>query len=403
VNVLFLHPAASFGGASKSLCELAAKLVSPEVALHVICPSGGASSAFEAAGLRVQHVRGLSQLDNTLYGHYRGLRWLVLLRELALLPFSVSALFAARRGGRFDLIHINEITLLPLGLIAKKLLGIPLVVHVRSLQHRKGWVSAWVARRLSQDAAAVIAIDETVKRTLPVGLAVNVIHNGLDVSPPSSPINPHVFRVGIVGLLLKLKGVYEFVEAARILLNERGMQAEFWIVGENARSMLGLRAWLFRKLDFARDVHKELRELIAEHGIGKSVLLKGFQANVQSVYRELDLLCFPSHLNAAGRPVFEAAFFGLPSIVAVRDAPDDAIIHGHTGLCIDEPDPVALANAIVWMYLNPAERERMGRNANKLAHTHFDITRNAQEVLAVYRRILNARSDGGRSKLTSAH
>lgn len=395
MKVLLLHPAASFGGASKSLCEFAAQAVSPEVELHVICPSGTASAAFAAIGMQVRAVRGLSQLDNTRYGHYRGLRWLVLLRELALLPISLAALLRARREGGYDLIHINEITLLPLGLLAKKLLRIPLVVHVRSLQNREGRVTAWIARRLSQDVDAVIAIDETVKRTLPAGVDSAVVHNGLAVDVASPAPGPHIFRVGIVGLLLKLKGVYEFVEAARILLSERGVKVEFWIVGENARPVRGLKGWLLRKLDFARDVRQDLQDFIEQNGLGSDVLLKGFVADVQSVYRQLDVLCFPSHLDAAGRPVFEAAFFGLPSIVAVRNPPPDTIVHGHTGLCIDEPDPVALADAIERLYRNPDECMRLGRNARRLAEENFDIARNAQAVLALYRRVLGRGASAG--------
>lgn len=395
MRVLLLHPAASFGGASKSLCEFAAQVVSPEVELHVICPPGKAADTFASVGMKVRPVRGLSQFDNTRYGHYRGVRWLVLLRELALLPFSLAALWRARRDGGFDLIHVNEITVLPLGLLAKKLLGIPLVVHVRSLQHRAGPISAWIGRSLQRDADAVIAIDETVKRTLPSAVDVQVIHNGLAVDVVPIEVTPHVFRVGIVGLLLKLKGVYEFVEAARVLLKERGMQAEFWIVGENARPMRGIKGWLLRKLDFARDVRRELQDVIERNGLGDAVLLKGFQADVQAVYRQLDVLCFPSHLDAAGRPVFEAAFFSLPSIVAMRNAPPDTIVHNETGLCIDQPDPVALADAIECLYRNPELRRQLGSNARTLAETNFDIARNAQKMLALYRRVL-ARGSCGR-------
>lgn len=387
MKVLLLHPAASFGGASKSLCEFAAHAMAAGVEMHVISPPGKAASAFEVLGMRVHTVCGLSQVDNTRYGFYRGGRWLVLLREIALLPFSLVALARIRRHGPFDLIHINEITLLPLGLLTKKILRIPLVAHVRSLQHGRGAVTNWIVRRLKQDVDAVIAIDETVKRTLPSDLDVHVVHNGLNIDTAAAPRERHVFRVGIIGLLLKLKGVYEFVEAARILVQQRGVQAEFWVVGENARPMTGLKAWLLRKLDFSRDVRKELENFVNLHQLESSVLLKGFRSDVQAVYRDIDLLCFPSHLDAAGRPVFEAAFFEVPSIVAVRNPPSDAIVHEQTGLCIDRPDPVALADAIEYMYLNPEERRQMGRNALVLANKNFNISSNSKLLLKIYERV----------------
>jgi glycosyltransferase involved in cell wall biosynthesis len=345
--------------------------------------------------MNVTQVPGLSQLDNTRYGHYRGLRWMILLRELVYLPSSLFALWCVKREDEHHLVHLNDMTLLPLGMLAKMWLGVPLVVHVRSLQAdvAAGAMSRIVHGLLVKHADAVIAIDETVRRTLPADLAVDVVHNGLAVNiRPALKVNG-VFRVGIVGLLLKLKGVYEFAEAARILLKERKIEAEFLIVGENARSLNGIKGWLLRKLDFAHDVRADLDSFIERHGLRSYVKLAGFVADVQAVYQTLDVLCFPSYLDAAGRPVFEAALFGVPSIVAVRNPPSDTIVHGETGLCIDGPDPLALAEAIERLYRNSDDRVRMGKNARKLAEDKFDISRNTEKILSIYDRVL-AKSAG---------
>jgi glycosyltransferase involved in cell wall biosynthesis len=340
--------------------------------------------------MEVTPAFGLSQFDNTLYGYYRGLRWFILLRELFYLPFSLGALWRAKRQGPYQLIHINEVTLLPVGVLAKMWLKVPLLVHVRSLQvdAGKGRMSRVVSGLLAKYADAVIAIDETVRRTLPMDLGVDVVHNGLAVDVCPATKNNGVFRVGIVGLLLKLKGVYEFAEAARILLKERRIEAEFLIVGENVRALKGVKGWLLRKMGFAYDVRADLDSYIARHDLQLHVQLAGFVADVQDVYRTLDVLCFPSYLDAAGRPVFEAAFFGVPSIVAIRNPPLDTIVHGETGLCIEGPDPSALADAIEYLYRNPDDRRRMGKNARKLAEDNFDISRNAGKLLGIYDRVL---------------
>lgn len=394
MKILFFHSTSAFGGASKSLIEMAKVMISRGAEISVVCPDGNVREAFTAAGMKVTQAIGLSQLDSTRYGYYRGARWLILLRELYYFPFSLLALWRVKRAGEYQLIHLNEITLLPLGVLAKKWFRVPLVVHVRALQAdtvKVGMsriVSAWLAKY----ADAVIAIDETVRRTLPVDLAVDVVHNGLAVNVRPAVKSNGVFRVGIVGLLLKLKGVYEFAEAARILLKERKIEAEFLIVGENARSLNGIQGWLFQKLDFAHDVRADLDSFIERHGLRSHVKLAGFVADVQAVYRTLDVLCFPSYLDAAGRPVFEAALFGVPSIVAVRNPPSDTIVHGETGLCIDGPDPLALADAIERLYRNPVGRVRMGKNARKLAEENFDISTNAGKILSIYDRVLSKSS-----------
>ena len=102
----------------------------------------------------------------------------------------------------------------------------------------------------------------------------------------------------------------------------------------------------------------------------------------------MDVLCFPSRLDAVGRSIFEAAFFSVPSIVALTTYEDDAIIHNETGICIPPKDARALADAIKYFYENPSEVERMGKNANELAWKNFDIKKNALKLLNVYREVL---------------
>jgi hypothetical protein len=84
LHVLYIHPAAAYGGASKSLIELFEQLHSAGINGTVLTPHGSASVAFDKAGLQVKAVKGLSQFDNTRYGYYRRQRWIILLRELFL-------------------------------------------------------------------------------------------------------------------------------------------------------------------------------------------------------------------------------------------------------------------------------------------------------------------------------
>ena len=134
LRVLYLHPVGKFGGASLSLIELWKVLRTRAVTGVIVRPRGSAAPQFAAHGLQVQPCLGLPQLDNSRYGAYRGARWLVVLRELLLLPVGLLALLRVRRLGPFSVIHVDEIQLLPLGLIARRWLRAPLLVHVRSLQ-----------------------------------------------------------------------------------------------------------------------------------------------------------------------------------------------------------------------------------------------------------------------------
>jgi glycosyltransferase involved in cell wall biosynthesis len=398
MRILCLHPSATFGGSSKSLIELFGVMRRSGVEGTVLTPAGSAALAFANAGMRVAAVRGLSQFDNTRYGHYRRMRWIILLRELMFLPGSLLAIWRMRKE-QLDILHVNELTLLPLAIVAKKLLKLPMVVHVRSLQCpppgdlRTRKVNRWLARH----ADAVIPIDRTVAASLDHRLPVEIVHNGLrvGVSLPPGEKSPQKFgqavRVGFMGVLVALKGIYELVEAMRILKN-RGVAIECIVVGENARDVRGIRAWALRKLGFARNVRGDLEQMIRDYGLEKHVRLLGFVKDVSTIYPTLDILCFPSHLDAAGRPVFEAAFYSIPSVVAVKDPFPDAVLHEQTGLAIPKPDPELIANALQRLAQDETLRLTLGRQARNWAVDNFSIEDSADAMMAIYKRLVPERS-----------
>jgi glycosyltransferase involved in cell wall biosynthesis len=138
------------------------------------------------------------------------------------------------------------------------------------------------------------------------------------------------------------------------------------------------------------DAGEELRRHIEKYGLKDSVHLIAFTPDIDQVYRNIDVLCFPSHLNAVGRPVIEAAFWSVPSIVAMRDPQPDTMVHCETGLCIEPGDPRAIADAISFFCRNPFETARMGEAARRLALQNFDSGKNAARVLDIYLRALAA-------------
>lgn len=392
INVLYIHPVSTFGGASRSLLELLQAFPAGSVHPRVIVPRGQVAEILDQKGMPVLTARGIMQFDCTRFGYYRGRRWLILLRETFYFPFTLWAMLCARRMWRdIHVVHVNEVTALFPVVLAKAIFRGPVVVHVRSVQQAE---AIPLRRRLLESvlrryADAVIAIDGTVGRSLPPDIHTEVIHNGF-TPPPTLATNhdkPRRYTVGMVGNLLEFKGVSEFLEAAQICIT-REMDAEFVLVGENTRQLSGWRRYVMKRLGFAHDTTREAQRFINEHGLSERVRLLGFRLDIENVYQELDVLCFPSHLNAVGRPVLEAAFFGVPGIVAVTNPDSDTLVHGTTGLSVPPKDPQALADAIEYFYRHPEERHRMGRAAYHLAIENFNSRKNAGKVLALYQRLL---------------
>lgn len=400
IRVLLIDGVGPFGGASRSLYEALRAIPRDEVDVRFIAVRGTVVPLYSEVSTDLITTTGLTRFDNTRYSHYRGIRWVVLLRELSHLPFTIAAILTARiRWGHVDLIHVNEITELLPGLLARWAFRVPLVVHVRSLQRvdARSLRCRWIARALRADVAAVVAIDENVRATLPQDTKVDVVHNSFTprVSATADPnllkrlaaLRPGSLKVGFVGNLHQSKGIFDLLAAAEIL-RDAGQDVEFVIVGGATRFDAGVKRWLLNRLGLAQDVEALVGEQIATRGLGADVHLLGATSDIQRVYERIDVLCFPSHFDAPGRPVFEAAFSAVPSITAVMTPRDDTLLDGETGLAVPGEDPIRLAAAIAYFADNRGEVSRMGANAKALAERNFDPRRNAEKLLAIYSRVL---------------
>ncbi|RTL55998.1 MAG: glycosyltransferase family 1 protein [Rhodocyclaceae bacterium] len=391
LKVLYLHHVAPFGGSSRSMMEMINALPSGTVEARIVLPRGQYAEILGRQGLLLLTSGGVAQFDHCRYSYYRGWRWLVLGRELLYLPGTLFALWRARRRWPdTDLVHVNEITMLPSLLAARWLFGKPVVVHVRSVQctlplARTHWVFGLVGRY----SAMRIAIDQNVQQSLPADLSSTVIHNGLKVPDgggPTGDVCPGELVVGMVGVIARVKGCIEFVRAAAEL-KRRGVPVRFKLIGKEIRHQSGWRDRLLRSLGFSQEISNELLDIIAAEGLEDIVRFEPFTTDLKAVYRAMDVIAFPSHYDAPGRPIFEAALYGIPAIAAVSEPMPDTIQPEVTGLTIPPRDHLALADAIERLYRDPQLRRTMGDQARAFAEGSFDAARNASEVLALYRRL----------------
>lgn len=396
LRVLYAHHVGLLGGSSRSLYELLRGFPAGAIVPHFVGPKGKFVEMLCSLGIPVETCRGISQFDNCDYSYYRGLRWIILLREFFLLLPTYRVLARARnRWGGFDVVHINDITMPFVAWLAKRLFPESvLVVHARAVQRtaetrRKRWLQGFYRKH----ADAVVAINENVSESLPAGLPVHVIHNGMEVPPGADVASGNAerpFSAAMVGVLARAKGCADFVEAAAIC-RDKGYRIRFLLVGGGLRSEKGWRDKILQWLGFKEDTGAEIRMLIERLGLEGVVIFRPFTTDLASIYREFDVLCFPSYLDAPGRPIFEAGFFGIPSIAAISRPRADTFVAGETGLLVQPRAPDALAEAIMDLHDHPEDRKRMGAAARRMAHERFDARKNAEEMLSLYRRLQEAK------------
>lgn len=393
LRVLYIHHCPVFGGASKSLME-AIRAIKPNQIepIFIVPSSGNVKNIFSEYGWKLYKSLGISQFDHTYSGHYRGARWGILLREIMFLIPTFLAIWRVKRNERIDLIHVNEVTQIP-SIIFSKLLfpKVPIILHVRCLMKRDTplrtkLINAIVDRYVDK----YVAIDESVQRTLDFSIPGEIIHNGF--SPKQFDLSKKTYNsvptITYVSNLLVSKGILDLLQAIKIC-SERKIEAKFIILGAAPRRPRWGVRWLLKLFGFYFDIETYVKDYIREKRISSLVDFRGFDKNIDTILETSEVITFPSHLNALGRPIFEAAFYGCPSLVTTRDElPSDVFVDGFTGVRKNEKNPRELADGIEFFVKNPHEVIRMGQNAHDLAWKNFDIHKNAESLLSLYRNVL---------------
>lgn len=401
INVLYIDGDGPLGGASRSLYEAVRGLPKGSVDPYFLVARGTASIFYERVARDIINTRGISKFDNTQYGHYRGIRWLILLREIFYFPYTIHALLKARFKWRMiNLIHVNEYVYIFPALIAKIIFNAPLIVHVRSLPRIQdnSLRTRFVNKLMARFVDAVVAIDYNIQAPISKNMSVEVIHNSFrseklvtpdyDLEAQLDTLRSNALIVGFVGNLHHAKGLFDIFEAAKIVRNS-GRNVEFVIVGGVTLQDEGIKAWLLKRLSLAQNIHAELKELIKKENLTQCFHLMGGTLDIKRAYDRFDVLLHPGHADAPGRPVFEAAFSSVPSIVSVSHPFPDTLVPGETGIAIPPKSPEKLAEAILYFADNPSEAIRMGKNAKVLAEANFNPEMNSRKLLMLYKHVIN--------------
>lgn len=182
---------------------------------------------------------------------------------------------------------------------------------------------------------------------------------------PHVPVTSDPVTFVLVARLLREKGVYDFVEAAR-LVKARCPGARFVLVGgvdanPGSVSEQELRVW-------------------EREGV---VAWTGQIADVRSQLINASVFVLPSYYReGVPRSTQEAMAIGRPVITTNSPGCRDTVICGENGFLVPVRNPVALASAMVKFIEQPSLIESMGRASRRIAEERFDVTVINRRMLA---------------------
>ncbi|WP_140112615.1 glycosyltransferase, partial [Vibrio parahaemolyticus] len=172
--------------------------------------------------------------------------------------------------------------------------------------------------------------------------------------------------------LLKEKGVYNFVEAARIV-KKRFPETEFRLIGD---------------VDFGNpnSISKEEVESWVNEGV---IVALGQRGDIPWLFSESNLVTLPSFYGeGVPKVLIEAAACGRPIVTTNNPGCRDAVIENETGITVPIRDSASLAKAIIYLLENKGIRQSMGLKARDYAVKEFDVNNVVKKHLDIYESLM---------------
>lgn len=187
-------------------------------------------------------------------------------------------------------------------------------------------------------------------------------------------VTPEPLGVPVVLLparLLKDKGIFEFVQAAR-LLHARGISARFALAG---------------MLDLSNPTGVSQAEL--DGWLSEGVVeYWGYRSDMPQVIASSNLVVLPSYREGLPKVLLEAAAGGRAVVTSNVAGCRDAIRPGVSGLLVPVRDVESLAQAVEQLTTNSKLRTAMGLAGRQLAEEEFDVRSVVDKHIAIYRKLL---------------
>jgi glycosyltransferase involved in cell wall biosynthesis len=274
-----------------------------------------------------------------------------------------------------DVLHTNSLKSALYGGLAGRAAGVPVLWHVRDRiapDYLPGAAVRLVRTAATVLPSAVVTPSALTMAALPSRRPVirAVVPDSVDPPPDAGTRvgDPHPFRVGIVGRLAEWKGQHVAIEAFARAFPDG--DAELWLIGEA----------MFGEVAYAERLRRQVQSL----GLGDRIVLRGFRDDVWAELAQLDVLVHASTSpEPFGQVVIEGMAAALPVIGAVPGGPAEIMVDGVDGLLTPSGSVDALAAALARLAVDPALRDRLGRNAQTTAK-RYTPARTAQGLLEVY-------------------
>ncbi|MCB0506965.1 MAG: glycosyltransferase family 4 protein [Bacteroidetes bacterium] len=182
------------------------------------------------------------------------------------------------------------------------------------------------------------------------------------------PTPTEKIRFLMIGRLLKDKGVYEYIEAAKQILLEH-KNVEFLLLG-----------------DIDNDNPTAIKQAELEHWVNEKIIIYiPHQKDIRPFICQADCVVLPSYREGMPRVILESMAMAKPCITTDTAGCRDAVVDNETGFICEVENAIALQQSIAkFINLPQTQKQSLGINARVRAERIFS----QQIVIKQYQKLL---------------
>jgi len=235
-------------------------------------------------------------------------------------------------------------------------------------------ISRLVVKRIDHNVAISVAISKMYECLRLTQKRMKYIHHGIHEKKVSTaaPVLAGEPKIVIVGRLEEMKGHRYLLQALPAII----------------KYFPGLRLYILGEGSLKSDLEK----LALHLRVREKITFTGFVAPSEYLAQS-NVIVLPSLFEPFGL-VFIESFAAKIAVVAFdAEAANEIIEDNITGFLVEKQNVEALAEKIIYVLKNPAERQRIIENAYQKFSEYYTVERMAKETILWYQQVLNLQNE----------
>ena len=372
MNVLYFVNTVGMYGANHSLIDMLEELKKRHVNVYVvIMQDGDLKRELRKRGIKTYIVsyETNSAIKNTL----------TFMNKCKRLANNIQCLQEIKKiidTNDIDIIHSNASNI-DIGAMAAFRYNLPHVFHVREIlldDYGLSYDFPTLSRFFLGKAKKIIAISEYVQQKRKLGKNSVVLYNGINLEKYSiakkvlfTSDKLHILYCGVIS---HQKGVMDVVKAVRYLIQKGYVNIELSVVG--GESPYGLK----------------IKNYVKQNHLEKYIHFYGYQQDMLEFRKKADVAVMTSRSEALGRVTIESMLGETLIIGANCGATRELIEDRVTGYLYEPGDIKYLASLLNSIKKNKEKNIKIVENAKKFALNNFDREKYADEIINIYKNLL---------------